>query len=228
MFKKSGIAKLKILLLSISLGHNLWSMEERGAPQFCVGDVEDDWCMVDLQQAVKQVQPKKDPLVVQAQNLCKAVEQAQEVYAKEKDMFFVLMRRTSPNFCEEVEEALVNNFQNTDIDHKQVYRFIGLTLVRAKNMPHTRILKCLNSRHKAGKLTDRQRRQLEYPFKTAQSKEEYDMFCQGRLAELMLDQKTAQAMREKFSKITSYGLKLADLEDFSHQLQEIFKKQFLN
>lgn len=229
MNKKRTVLKIKMLFLCVTFATTILGMQEKlsvgengeqGALQLCLRDVQEDWCEVFLQEPVKFVPVKKDPLLVQAENLQKAVEQAQAVFTQEKDMFFVMMRRTSHNFCQEVEQALISNFQGTDIDHTRVYRFIDLTFRRAKSMSHTRILKLLNSWHRAGRLTDRQHRQLAYPFKTAESKIEYDMFCQGRLAELKLSEQAAQAMMQKFGKITGFGLRLADIEDFTRQLPE--------
>jgi hypothetical protein len=234
MITRHRFLKINILFLCVSLATTVLGMQERwgareklsvaansveSAQQLYLSD-EQDWCMVHLQEPVKPMHVKKDPLLVQAENLQKAVEQAQAVFAQEKDMFFVMMRRTSPNFCAEVVEALINNFQGTGIDHTKVYKYIGLTLLRAKNMTHTRVLKYLSSKYSARQLTDRQYRQLAYPFRTAESKIEYDMFCQGRLAELKLSEQAAQLMLQKFGKITGFGLKLADLEAFTRQLPE--------
>ncbi|MCX5925515.1 MAG: hypothetical protein NT124_04465 [Candidatus Dependentiae bacterium] len=194
-----------------------YGMEDISPELFC-SDGQDAWCLVDTQEPAFRL---IDNLMEQAKEMKKKALDAQAAYDQQKNVMFVLMRRTSPDFCCEVAASLRHNFQGTDIDPKRVYEYVGIPFNRGKYMLHDQMLSHLQKLLGVQKITEKQHRQLQYAFKTAESKEEYDAFYADTLEQLKVDEKKAESFIQKYGQIVRYGINLAEVSRVARQFDEI-------
>lgn len=192
--------------------------EQEDVPSLFCLEGQDGWSLVGGKQVAFGL---IDSVMTQMVEIQQTAQDAQKAFNEQKDIICVLMRRTSPDYCYEVKESLKNNFRGTGIDYKAVYGAIGLSFEEAKEMAHTQISAHLAGLRDAGAITLRQYRQLGYPFKTAQSKEEYDAFCTNTLEQLMCGQEKQQELVQEFQKIIQSGPVLADIHRVLMQLEEL-------
>jgi hypothetical protein len=194
-----------------------YGMDDGLSELFC-SDGQDAWCLVDTKEPAFRL---IDNLMQQAKDMKKKALDAQTAYEQQKNVMFVLIRRTSPDFCCEVAESLNNNFQGTEIDPKRVYEYVDIPFNRGKYMLHDQMLSHLQKLLGAKKITEKQHRQLQYAFKTAESKEEYDAFCTDTLDKLMVDKKEAESFMQKYAQVVRYGINLAEVSRVARQFDEI-------
>jgi hypothetical protein len=206
-----------ILFSTISV-HAMQSSVPDRPPLLFFSDVADEWCLVDDKEPVfKNI----ETLLVQVKEVQEAASEAQDVYNQQKDSTLVLLRRASPDFCREVRESLHHNFKDTGINPERVYEHIGLPFEKSKYMTHTQILSHLKKLHISEKINDKQYRQLVYPFKTAESKEEYDALHTNSLEALQCEAEEAIALRKAFERTIKYGIILAEIHRICDQFEEL-------
>lgn len=211
-----GFCKKYSLLIALFFV-SMRSMDDSSPKLFC-SDEPGEWCLIDSKEPAFRL---IDNLLEHAKEMKKKAPEAQAAYEKQKNVTCVLMRRASPYFCREVAESLNHNFQGTGIDPKQVYEFIDISFNRGKYMLHDQMLSHLAKLLVTKKITEKQHRQLQYVFKTVESKEEYDAFYTGSLELLMVDEKKAESFIEQYGQIIRYGINLAEVSRVAQQFDQI-------
>lgn len=192
--------------------------EQSGIPPLLCLEESDGWSLVGGRLPVFKL---IDSVVAHIKETQKMAYEAQGAFNEQKNIISVLMRRTSPDYCQEVEESLKNNFAGIDVNHRAVYEYLGVSPDKGREMSHGQISASLAQLYDTGSITGKQYRQLCYPFKTAQSKEEYDAFLSNGLEQLRYSQAEQQVLLREFQQIIEYGPTLADVCRILMQVEEV-------